>query len=111
MSCKICAESQLRKIELRLRLREQQLRGDLLLHTRDKIRRRFQIERNHNDAAQQTTVEARDPLRPVLTPEEHPIASDDFSLFKLTRELKRTRSQSGIRPARNPHARLISHGS
>src|SRR6185369_1464327 len=85
--------------------------GDLLLHTSDKVRRRFQIERNDNYAAQQATVKARDPLRTVLAPEEHAIASDNVSRLELTRELKRRRSKPPVGPARKPHSHLVRHGS
>src|ERR1043165_2492807 len=79
---------------------EQELRGNLLLHTLDKIRRRFEIEWHYNSAAEQTAVERRDPFRTILAPEEHAIAGADPTRFEFASKLNCGRSQTRVGPSR-----------
>src|SRR6185436_12611443 len=94
------AEWQTRQVELWLRfVTEQQLGGNLLLHARDKILRRFEIEWHYNRAAQQAAVKRSDPFGTVLTPEQDAIAGADLTRFKFTCKLKRARSETRVGPA------------
>src|ERR1043165_574165 len=80
---------------------EQQFGGDLLLDARGKVARGLQIERHHDRATQQATVESNNPLGTILTPEDHAIAGADPARLKLARKLKCTRSKTRVRPARD----------
>jgi hypothetical protein len=68
----------------------------LLLDARNEVRRRFQIKRDDNRAAQEAAIETRDPLRTVLTPEKHAVSRADVSPFKLTSKLKRSGSETRV---------------
>src|SRR5262245_12826061 len=102
------AECKTRKLESRLIVGKQEFCGDLLLHALDKIRRRLQVERHYNSAAQQTSIERRDPFRTILGPEEHSVADADLTRFKFTSKLKCSSSQPCVGPSCSSQSTPVS---
>jgi hypothetical protein len=80
-------EGEARKLKLVI-VGKQEFRGNLLLHSLDKIGRRLQIQRHYNSAAEQAPVERRNPFRAILAPEEHAVAMSDLAGLEFTSKLK-----------------------
>src|SRR6516225_3850992 len=73
---------------------QEQLRFDLPLHSRDKVRLARDIEWHDNGAAQETPKERCNPLSAVLAPEQNAFAFVDLTGFELPGKLKGGRGQA-----------------
>src|SRR5206468_6885113 len=76
---------------------ENQPGGDDTAHAREKIGRRAVIDRDDDNAAEQTAPERDDPLRPVLAPDDNFVALPESVLMQARGEPSRRARDLGIR--------------